>query len=305
MAELLRGVLCGPYMLAAFLLVCTQHTCVNSLCFGRSAVAAVWHTLGLPTTQFFMCVIGVILFPLQSRLKLVNVGTSVILYVPYLAIALLLMHRWLSHQAFRTTSYVGTAALGILASLCNQGPPLWWAACHARHHRYCDRDGDPHSWSRDGFLYAWLGWTHWEWRTEWAYVAPRFRRNTVLLFLHYAHPVIVNVFPAMLFRLNPEYAIWGWILPSTLASVAGSLAFNVKNHPPAAAGGDKCKAIDTHLQISRFSFFGEDRHKLHHERPRQLNRDRDGFIDLSYWMVLRPLLALGVIESASPNKCTD
>lgn len=76
-------------------------------------------------------------------------------------------HRLLTHRAFKTTNPV-KAALTIVACMAAQGPPIYWVSNHRRHHRYVDRDGDPHSpvthrgepmdrWT--GFWHAHMGWT--------------------------------------------------------------------------------------------------------------------------------------------------
>ena len=39
-----------------------------------------------------------------------------------------------------------------------QKGPLWWAGHHVNHHKYADRDGDPHSPMVSGFYYAHIGW---------------------------------------------------------------------------------------------------------------------------------------------------
>ena len=75
-------------------------------------------------------------------------------------------HRLFSHRSFRAAKpvRVGLAALG---SLAFQGPVIWWAATHRRHHQYSDKPGDPHSpnlqgtgfraWWR-GMFHAHMGW---------------------------------------------------------------------------------------------------------------------------------------------------
>jgi stearoyl-CoA desaturase (Delta-9 desaturase) len=56
----------------------------------------------------------------------------------------------------------------VLAGMAAQGPPLYWVGNHRRHHRFVDRDGDPHSPLADGlrrlgpwegFWHAHVGWT--------------------------------------------------------------------------------------------------------------------------------------------------
>ena len=69
----------------------------------------------------------------------------------------LLFHRYLAHRAFKMNrvarfvwAFIGTAAM--------QKGPLWWAGHHVNHHKYADRDGDPHSPMISGFYYAHIGW---------------------------------------------------------------------------------------------------------------------------------------------------
>ena len=63
----------------------------------------------------------------------------------------LAFHRYFAHRAFRMNraarfvwTLVGTAAM--------QKGPLWWAGHHVNHHRFADRDGDPHSPAVSGFF---------------------------------------------------------------------------------------------------------------------------------------------------------
>ena len=69
----------------------------------------------------------------------------------------LLFHRYLAHRAFKMNrvarfvwAFIGTAAM--------QKGPLWWAGHHVNHHKYADRDGDPHSPMVSGVYYAHIGW---------------------------------------------------------------------------------------------------------------------------------------------------
>jgi stearoyl-CoA desaturase (delta-9 desaturase) len=70
-------------------------------------------------------------------------------------------HRLLTHRAFQTTSPI-KIALVIIACTAGQGPPIYWVTNHRQHHRYTDRDGDPHSpINRNGSpLGAWTGFWH-------------------------------------------------------------------------------------------------------------------------------------------------
>ena len=69
----------------------------------------------------------------------------------------LAFHRYYAHRAFQMNRVARFAwtCLGVAAM---QKGPLWWAGHHVYHHKYADRDGDPHSPKVSGFYYAHIGW---------------------------------------------------------------------------------------------------------------------------------------------------
>ncbi|GGW14292.1 stearoyl-CoA 9-desaturase [Streptomyces capoamus] len=75
-------------------------------------------------------------------------------------------HRHFTHGSFKAVRPL-RIALALAGSLAVQGPLITWVADHRKHHKYSDRDGDPHSPWRyghsaralaKGMLYAHLGW---------------------------------------------------------------------------------------------------------------------------------------------------
>lgn len=54
------------------------------------------------------------------------------------------LHRYFSHRAFAAKPLLQDA-LAILGAMAGQGTVLMWAVAHRKHHRFTDRDGDPHS----------------------------------------------------------------------------------------------------------------------------------------------------------------
>ena len=75
-------------------------------------------------------------------------------------------HRHFTHNSFKANKPL-RIVMAIAGSLAVEGPVLVWAADHRRHHKYSDREGDPHSPWRfgsdvraltKGFLYAHIGW---------------------------------------------------------------------------------------------------------------------------------------------------
>ena len=75
-------------------------------------------------------------------------------------------HRFFTHKSFKPNRGV-KIALGIAGSMAIQGPIVRWVADHRKHHKFSDRDGDPHSPWRygntvpaliKGLFYAHMGW---------------------------------------------------------------------------------------------------------------------------------------------------
>jgi stearoyl-CoA desaturase (Delta-9 desaturase) len=75
-------------------------------------------------------------------------------------------HRYFTHRGFRAKRWL-RVTLAVAGSMAVQGSVLQWVSDHRRHHRFSDRDGDPHSPWRygsdlraltKGFLYSHVGW---------------------------------------------------------------------------------------------------------------------------------------------------
>ena len=75
-------------------------------------------------------------------------------------------HRYFTHLSYKAKPGL-RVALAIAGSLAIEGPVLTWVADHRRHHKYSDREGDPHSpwrfgedWRAltKGLVWAHIGW---------------------------------------------------------------------------------------------------------------------------------------------------
>jgi stearoyl-CoA desaturase (Delta-9 desaturase) len=75
-------------------------------------------------------------------------------------------HRYFTHGSFKAKTGL-RVALAVFGSLAIEGPVFNWVADHRRHHKYSDREGDPHSpwrygddWKAlsKGLVFAHVGW---------------------------------------------------------------------------------------------------------------------------------------------------
>jgi stearoyl-CoA desaturase (Delta-9 desaturase) len=75
-------------------------------------------------------------------------------------------HRYFTHSSFKAVTGL-RLALAIAGSMAIEGPILTWVADHRRHHKYSDKEGDPHSPWRFGddwkALTKGLAWAHIGW----------------------------------------------------------------------------------------------------------------------------------------------
>ena len=75
-------------------------------------------------------------------------------------------HRYFTHGSFKAKTGL-RVALAVAGSLAIEGPVITWVSDHRRHHKYSDKEGDPHSpwrygddWKAlsKGLVYAHIGW---------------------------------------------------------------------------------------------------------------------------------------------------
>ncbi|GAA1250112.1 fatty acid desaturase [Kitasatospora nipponensis] len=75
-------------------------------------------------------------------------------------------HRFFTHRSFKTNRAL-KIALAVAGSLAIEGPVVRWVADHRKHHKFSDKDGDPHSPWRYGetvpALLKGLWWAHMGW----------------------------------------------------------------------------------------------------------------------------------------------
>jgi stearoyl-CoA desaturase (Delta-9 desaturase) len=76
------------------------------------------------------------------------------------------LHRYFTHGSFKAVRGL-KIALAVAGSLAIEGPVITWVADHRRHHKYSDKEGDPHSpwrfgndWKAlsKGLAFAHVGW---------------------------------------------------------------------------------------------------------------------------------------------------
>ncbi len=148
----------------------------------------------------------------------VDVGLFVGFWLLTLAGIELGYHRYFSHAAFRTGPAL-EAIFVVLGSMSFQGPAIWWAATHRKHHQHADRDDDPHSPHLAGAGARGLLVGLWDAHLGWNYRAfVTIRRSET--WKHLVPDLVAN---AWLRRVNRGYFLFmavGLALPALIGGVA-------------------------------------------------------------------------------------
>ncbi len=128
-------------------------------------------------------------------------------------------HRLFTHRSFKTGPAV-RIVLGVLGSAAIEGPVIEWVATHRQHHRFSDREGDPHSphvghgsgWrgALRGLVHAHVGWT--------------FRGQDRACSEHYAPDLLADPVVRFVDRMFPAWILLGLVLPAALGlAMTGTL----------------------------------------------------------------------------------
>lgn len=194
-------------------------------------------------------------------------------------------HRYFAHRSFRT-SRILQFILALVGTTAAQKGPLWWAGHHRQHHKFTDKEGDPHSPSQRGFWWAHIGWV----------VSPKYIATSEDLILEYSqYPEIqwldrykfVPPFAlALIFLifLGPAFLFWGFFL-STVLLWHGTFTVNSVMH---LIGSRRYNTADTSRNVGWLFWviIGENWHNNHHYYQSSANQ---GFfwweIDIGYYLI--------------------
>ncbi|MFL6105987.1 MAG: acyl-CoA desaturase [Marmoricola sp.] len=192
-------------------------------------------------------------------------------------------HRLFTHKSFKPNRAV-KVGIAVAGSMAIQGPLVRWVADHRRHHKFSDRDGDPHSpWKygtsigalSKGLLHAHMGWLFDTEQTNQRKYAPDLLKDADLVRISknfWAFVLISMLLPAALGGL----ITWSWQGALT-AFFWGSLVRVAVLHHVTWSINSICHAIGNRPFVSRdksanvwwlaIPSGGESWHNLHHADP--------------------------------------
>jgi stearoyl-CoA desaturase (delta-9 desaturase) len=245
--------------------------------YGRVLSAIV--ALGPPVLLLFVIFRGT-----ASPVRWWNIALAVVFLVVIGHAVTIGYHRLFTHRSFVAKRPL-KIALAVLGTMSFQGSLIGWVADHRRHHRFSDRDGDPHSpWVEGGqrtggwrgFWHAHIGWCFTNEPTSRAEFAPDLLADPDLV-------LIDKLFiPCCIATVGLPFAI-GYVLYGTLAGAVGALVWaailrigfshNVTwaiNSVCHRFGKQPFRSHDQSRNVAGLALFsmGESWHNAHHAFPR-------------------------------------
>jgi stearoyl-CoA desaturase (delta-9 desaturase) len=208
----------------------------------------------------------------------------------------LAFHRYFAHRSFHMHR-LARFAWALIGTAAMQKGPLWWAGHHVNHHRYADREGDPHSPSVSGIYYAHIGWFLNDARHDRLEpsnpVVRDFSKASEIAWLERYFFVPPVALAAVLFLVGGLPAlVWGFCVP-TVTLAHSTFAINTVNHLFGS------RRFDTHDEsrnnaVTAIFAVGEGWHNNHHRYQRAA---RNGFywweVDVT-WYTIRAMELVGL-----------
>jgi len=162
----------------------------------------------------------------RGLLTTTDVVLFVVMYAVHMGGVTIGYHRYLAHRTFRTSRWLEAVLLAAAATAL-QGPVVFWVATHRLHHRFADREGDPHSPHLHGAglrgRLRGLWWAHMPWMlsdlsARWSRFAPDILRNRRLYFYQRTYPLWAALGLAV-------PALAGYLVDHTALAALGGLVF--------------------------------------------------------------------------------
>ena len=192
-------------------------------------------------------------------------------------------HRYFTHGSFKAKSGL-RVGLAIAGSLAIEGPVITWVSDHRRHHKYSDKEGDPHSpwrygddWKAlsKGLLFAHIGWLFDPNMTSQEKFSPDLLADSKIRKVDAWFPGLVAVsllLPALIGGL------WGMSIHGALTAFFWATLVRVAllHHVTWAInsichtfGSEEFEVRDRSRNVSWMAVasFGESWHNLHHADP--------------------------------------
>lgn len=245
--------------------------------------------------------------------RLVPTSTTMLVFAVFFALTVvgvaIGMHRYFTHHAFKTSGFI-KVCLGVLGTWAMQGDITRWVADHRRHHRFADKQFDPHSpWYSDqgpisnrwqGWFHAHVGWMLYGRVSQPARYAPDcLADRSIAILSNYYWPIVAAglMLPgAVGYCLGGEDELYRCIFWAGAVRVAllHQLTWSVNSF--GHLFGQKVAGSDNEARDNIFFallLLGEGLHSHHHSRPTSAMNEPK-LLDFGGW-IIRGCEKLGLV----------
>ncbi|PKK15391.1 acyl-CoA desaturase [Thermomonospora sp. CIF 1] len=239
--------------------------------------------IGLFTGVPFLALFAAVPMAWGNFLGWVDIALMAVFYLVTAAGITVGYHRHFTHSSFKAKRPL-RIALAVAGSMAIEGPVITWVADHRRHHKYSDKEGDPHSPWRFGndwkALTKGMFWAHYGWlfdgaRTSKRRFAPDLLADRDIVRVQRWFPALVAasfLLPALLGGL----LTWSWQGALTALFWAGLVRITLVHHVTWSVnsichtfGKEHFEARDKSRNVWWLAIpsLGESWHNLHHADP--------------------------------------
>lgn len=172
-------------------------------------------------------------------------------------------HRLLAHKSYKLSKPI-EYLFSLFGNLGCTGSSIGWTFVHRTHHRYTDKNGDPHSPVTLGALGAIKG----DYTAEFnKWLVRDIASDKVHKFMHmYYVPIVLSV-PVLLALIDPLLSIHLFFIPVLMNTFASRMS-NWIDHAPFGSKPKNWNKDQSH-NVWWWSYitFGEGWHNNHHQKP--------------------------------------
>ncbi|STY30760.1 fatty acid desaturase [Legionella wadsworthii] len=207
-------------------------------------------------------------------------------------------HRYFSHKTFKMNRF-WQFVFAVVGNSAMQRGPLWWAAHHRIHHRFTEKEQDPHSPIQHGLLWSHVGWIFYSdnFKTDYKSIGD-FAKYPELIWLNRHDNVVPLSLMLILFLIGSylqayypslhtsgmQLVIWGFVI-STVALFHATFSINSMSHLWGTRTFQTEDKSRNNLFLALLTM-GEGWHNNHHYYPRSTSQ---GFrwwqIDITYYLL--------------------
>ena len=224
---------------------------------------------------------AVVLSPLYAELSWAGVGATLVAYFFLSCLGIsITYHRALTHRALKLNPVVERIFV-TFACLAGTGSPIMWVMTHRQHHRFADRNGDPHP--PKSVFKTFFG------------VYPRVSamgirdvaRVKYYAWWHRYYFAILGAYAFFLLALSPSVFLYLFALPIFISILVSNL-LNWFGHKSAAGSyrNFELRDFSQNNPVMGWLVFGEGWHNNHHRYPGSANFGIfQGELDISFKVI--------------------